>query len=348
VFRNDGGQARLDVVHQPIGPWQGSVGLQAVAFDYSALGAEGFLPKTSTQAWSAFVYEEARFDRLKLLLGVRYDHTRVAADEDPNFGPALTRTFDSGAVSLGASYALAPQAALVGSVSYTQRPPNYQELFADGPHVATGIVEVGDRDLSLEKSWGVDVALRRQGAGWTGSVGAFYNRFSNYITLYDSGEVDPEDELPIYAYRGGAAQFYGVEAEATFTLGRYGPGRFDLELKADWLRGTNSDLAAPLPRISPARFGGALVYAADRWDARVDVYRVQAQDRVAPNELPTDGYTMVNASLTWRLTQDRYGLTAFVRGTNLLDEDARNHVSYLVNVAPMGARGVAAGVRGTF
>ena len=348
VFRNDGGQARLDVVHNRIGPFEGAAGLQVLDFDYSALGAEGFLPKTNTQAWSAFVYEEARFDRLKLLLGVRYDHTRVAAEEDPEFGPALTRTFDSGAVSLGASYALAPQVALVGSVSYTQRPPNYQELFADGPHVATGIVEVGDRDLGLEKSWGVDVALRRQGAGWTGSVGAFYNRFSNYITLYDSGEVDPKGELPIYDYRGGAAQFYGFEAEATVTLGHYGPGRFDLELKADWLSGTNTDLDAPLPRISPARFGGALAYAADRWDARVDVYRVQAQDRVAPNELPTAGYTMVNASLTWRLTRDRYGLTAFVRGTNLLDEDARNHVSYLVNVAPMGARGITAGIRGTF
>lgn len=348
LFKNDGGQARLDVVHNRIGPFEGAVGLQAVDFDFSALGEEGFLPKTNTQAWSAFVYEEARVDRWKFLLGARYDHTRVAADEDPNFGPALTRTFNSGAVSLGASYGFAPQYALVGSVSYTQRPPNYQELFADGPHVATGIVEVGDRNLGLEKSWGLDVALRKQGAGWTGSLGAFYNRFSNYITLYDSGEIDPEDELPIYNYRGGAAVFYGVEAEATVTLGHYGPGRFDLELKADWLRGTNTDLDAPLPRISPARFGGALVYAADAWDARVDVYRVQAQDRVAPNELPTDGYTMVNASLTWRLTRDRYGLTAFVRGTNLLDQDARNHVSYLVNVAPMGARGITAGIRGTF
>ncbi len=57
---------------------------------------------------------------------------------------------------------------------------------------------------------------------------------------------------------------------------------------------------------------------------------------------------MVNASFTYRLTHDRFGLTAFVRGTNLLDEDARNHVSYLVNIAPMGGRGVTVGVRGAF
>ena len=166
--------------------------------------------------------------------------------------------------------------------------------------------------------------------------------------MYNSGLIDPEFELPIYDYRAAAAEFYGLEAEATFVLGNYGPGRFDLELQADYLRATNTDSGEPLPRISPVRFGGSLVYATDRWDTRLDIMRVQAQDRVAPNELPTDGYTMINASFTWRLTQDRYGLRAFIKGTNLLDQDARNHVSYLVNIAPMGARGVTAGIRGTF
>jgi iron complex outermembrane receptor protein len=348
VFKNDGGQGRLDLVHNKIGPFEGAVGVAFVDFDFSALGDEGFLPKTNTRSFAAFIYEEARVDRWKFLLGARYDYTRVGADEEEKFGPALTRNFNSGALSAGVSYNLAQDYALVGSLAYTQRPPNYQELFADGPHIATGIVEIGDRTLSLEKSWGVDVALRKRGERWTGSVGAFYNRFSNYITLYDSGFVDPEDELPIYYYRGGAAEFYGVEAEANITLGRYGPGMWSLELKADYLRGTNTDLDAPLPRISPVRFGGALVYNADAWNARLDVYRVQSQDRVAPNELPTDGYTMLNASLLYQLTKGRYGLTAFVKGTNLLNEDARNHVSYLVNIAPMGARGVTAGIRGTF
>ena len=96
------------------------------------------------------------------------------------------------------------------------------------------------------------------------------------------------------------------------------------------------------------RIGGSLIYAAQQWDARLDLFRTQAQDRVAPNELPTSGYTMLDASLTWRLTRDRFGLMAFVKGTNLLDEDARNHVSYLVNIAPMAGRGVTVGIRGTF
>jgi iron complex outermembrane receptor protein len=348
TFKNDGYQRRLDVVHNKIGLFEGAFGIQAVNFDFSALGEEGFLPKTNTRTWSAFIYEEVNVERWKLQFGGRYDNTRVGADEDPNFGPALTRTFNSGAVSLGAAYRLTPEYSLVGSVVYTQRPPNYQELFADGPHLATGIVEVGDRNLGLEKSVGFDVALRKKGADWSGSLGAFYNRFSNFITLYPTGEIDPEFEVPIYDYRAGRAEFYGFEAEGKVALGNYGPGHFDLELQGDYLWAANTSAQQPLPRISPARIGGSLVYAADRWDARLDVFQVLDQDRVAPNEFPTDGYTMVNASFTWRLTQDRYGLVAFVKGTNLLDQDARNHVSFLVNIAPMGGRGITVGVRGTF
>jgi len=348
TFRNDGYQARLDVVHNRIGAFEGAFGFQAIDFDFEALGDEGFLPKTGTRTWSAFIYEEAAFDRWRLQVGGRYDHTRVAADDNPQFGPALTRSFDTGALSAGAAWSLESDYSLVGSVAYTQRPPSYQELFADGPHLATGLVEVGDRALGLEKSLGFDLALRKKGRGWTGSLGAFYNRFDDFITLYNTGLIDPAFELPIYAYRASAAEFYGFEAEARFELGSHGPGRLDLELQADYLRATNTDSGEPIPRISPVRFGGALVYGGDRWDARLDVFRVQAQNRVAANELPTDGYTMVNASFTYRLTNDRYGLTAFVKGTNLLDEDARNHVSYLVNIAPMAARGVTVGVRGTF
>ena len=168
------------------------------------------------------------------------------------------------------------------------------------------------------------------------------------ITLYNTGLSDPGFDLPIYDYRAGAAVFYGIEAEGKFELGNYGPGRFDLELQADYLWADNTDINEPLPRISPVRIGGALVYTAAQWDTRLDVFRVQAQTRVAPNEFPTDGYTMINASFTYRLTPDRYGLVAFVKGTNLLNQDARNHVSYLVNIAPMGGRGVTVGVRGTF
>lgn len=347
VFKSKGYEGRIDLAHDYIGPFEGVVGFETLDFDFSALGEEAFLPDTKTRGNAVFIFEQLKFDPLTLQLGLRYDNTKVSAEDNDAFGPALARTFNTASGSVGVLFQLQKDYVLAASATYTQRPPNYQELFSDGPHVATGLFEIGDRDLPLEKSLGFDLALRKKGEGWSGSLGYFYNRFTDYIALLNTGEV--EDDLPLYRYTSiGRAIFQGVEAEASIELGRYAGGSWQLDLQADWLRANDDSNGQPLPRISPVRFGGGLAYARDQWNARVDLQRVQKQDRVAPDELPTDGYTMLNASLTYQLTRGKAGLTAFVKGVNLLNEDARNHVSYIVNIAPMAGRGIVAGVRGTF
>lgn len=347
VFTSKGYEGRIDVAHEKLGPFEGVVGLQMLDFDFAALGAEAFLPNTTTRNHALFAFEQMRFDPVTLQFGLRYDNTRVAAEAGESFGPADSRTFGTTSASLGALLDLRKDYVLAASIVYTQRPPNYQELYADGPHVATGLFEIGDRSLPVEKSVGIDIALRKQGEGWTGSVGYFYNRFSDYVALLNTGEVD--DELPVYRYAAvGRAVFQGVEAEASVDLGRRAGGSWQLDVQGDWLRATDESTGQPLPRISPVRFGASLAYTRDQWNARLDVQRVQAQDRVAPQELPTSGYTMLDASLTYRWPGDRFNVLAFVKGVNLLNEDARNHVSTIVNIAPMAARGVVAGLRGTF
>ena len=77
---------------------------------------------------------------------------------------------------------------------------------------------------------------------------------------------------------------------------------------------------APLPRISPSRIGVALDYAWNRMSARLDVSRVQGQNRVSAGELPTDGYTMVNASASHRVNFPGGVAEVFLRGVNLTHE----------------------------
>ncbi len=347
IFKSKGYEGRVDLAHHKIGPFEGVIGFQALDFEFSALGAEAFLPDTTTRDNAVFIYEQLKLAGVTFDFGLRYDNTKVASSDNEKFGPGVSRTFNTSSGSIGMLLPVMVDYAVAASATYTERPPNYQELFANGAHVATGLFEVGDSQLSPEKSVGLDIALRKRGSGWTGSIGYFYNRFDDFINLVNTGEI--EDDLPLYVYRAvGRATFQGVEAEANVELGRYGGGDWVLNLQADYLRATDDSTGQPLPRISPVRFGGGLQYTRDSWDARIDVTRVQKQDRLAENELLTDGYTMVNAAFTWRLSRDRYGLTAFVKGVNLLNEDARNHVSYLVNIAPMAARGVVAGLRGTF
>ena len=73
------------------------------------------------------------------------------------------------------------------------------------------------------------------------------------------------------------------------------------------------------------------------------------QDRIAAFETPTDGYTMVNASLAFqpfgeRQRQQRSSLSA----NNIFDVDARRHASFLKDYAPLAGRDFRISARFTF
>ena len=75
---------------------------------------------------------------------------------------------------------------------------------------------------------------------------------------------------------------------------------------------------------------------------RSEVRRVASQNRVATFELPTDGYTQVNAMVTFKPLADS-PLRLFLDGRNLTNETIREHASFLKDFAPSPGRSVRAG-----
>ncbi len=350
VFRNQGFDLRVEAVHKPIGPFRGTIGFQSTRFEFEAVGDEAFLPRTSSRTDGLFLFEEVKIAALTLQAGGRLERHSVGALDDPNFGPAETRSFSTKSGSIGGVYGFNREYAIALNLSRTERAPNYQELFANGPHIATNAFEIGDRSFGLEVSNAIDLSLRKREGRVTGSAGVFYNRFSNFIALVsDAAFIDPDParNLPGLRFTGVPAEFKGAEASARMLLVDR-PYRIALDLKGDITRAENTDTGQPLPRISPVRFGGGLSLEQGPLTARIDAMRVTGQDRVSAGELPTDGYTMVNASIGYRLNVPMAKLDLFLRGVNLLNEDARNHVSFIKDLAPYGRRGMVAGLRGTF
>ena len=374
-FRNKGNDLHIEATHGKLGPLQGAVGLQFTDFDFSALGAEAFVPTTNTSVKSGFFYEELPLGKWKLTFGGRHERTEVRSEGggpvafgavNPRFDPAQTRNSSGNSGALGAVWSFAPGLALAVNAAYTERAPTYYELYANGPHAATGVYELGNAGFGKEKSKAVDISLRLKSGKHSGSIGVFQNRFDNFITLFDSGntrgadgELNPvdagdgtslntgEEILPEFAYRAVPARFRGIEGEGRFRVMERG-GTVDLLVNASYVRAEDKRTGLPLPRIAPWRYGVGLDYRRDRLGARVDAAFFSDQDRVAAGELPTEGYTMLNAAVTYHLPAAGMRLEAFLRGVNLLDEEARNHVSFLKDIAPLGRRSAQIGVRGRF
>ena len=90
-----------------------------------------------------------------------------------------------------------------------------------------------------------------------------------------------------------------------------------------------------------------MVWKGERTDAELEVRHVGEQDRVATFELPTDSYTMVTAQVGFKPFAE-HDLTLFLEGRNLGDVEAREHTSFLKDIAPMPGRTLRAGVRFEF
>ena len=360
TFENRGWEGSLEAAHGPLGPLTGVVGVQFHRSDFSASGEEALIPKVQTDTQAAWIYEElplAAFDdALKLSFGSRFERAEVSSDGGgPNgrFGDRDSQDFTPVSFSGGALLKLNETWTLTSNLSHSERAPTYYELYSNGPHAATGQYEIGDRDLSVEKSNGVDLQLRWKQGQHSFSVTGFYTRFDNYITSLltgnfrdEDGTPNPAGELPESQVQAVPAVFKGLEFAGKFHVYE-GKGALDMRLKGDYVRATDRRSGDPLPRISPLRLGFGLDYSLSRFGATLDVTRTFEQDRVADNERATAGYTMVDATLSYHLPTKLH-LDAFVKASNLLDEEAREHTSFLKDIAPLGGRSVLFGLRGEF
>ena len=64
------------------------------------------------------------------------------------------------------------------------------------------------------------------------------------------------------------------------------------------------------------------------------------QNRIAGYETPTDGYTMVNASLSFKPFTGNDRTTLMLSANNIFDVDARRHASVLKDFAPLAGRDI--------
>ena len=371
VFKSKGWNLRLEGLHARIGPLEGAIGLEMASVDFSALGDEAFVPSTTTRNIAGFIYEEMRHDAWKFSLGARIENSKIDAEEFTAAGsPADSVNFTPWSAAFGTFYAFNKEWGLGANLQYTQRAPSSQELFADGPHIATDQFEVGSRTLNKATSTSIDLTLKQSGDVFTSTVGAFYSDFSNFIGLFPTGiyrnpsdrsvapgpepYLDPvtgEEVTPIQQFNYGqvGARFYGIEAQVGFPLWKEGVNLLSMKLQGDYVRATDRDNGQPLPFIPPLRVGASVTYQRETLTATLGALVASSQNRVPQFQTATPGYTNLYINASYRFMVDATTeLELFVQGTNLLDDTIRYSTSSLKDIAPAGARAVMAGVRGAF
>lgn len=347
TFYNQSIESRLELVQAKRGGWDGAIGAQFFARNFHVEGEEKFLPRNETEQLGFFTLQSFDLGTTRIELGGRYEHTRVAADADETlFNPAYHRSFDALSGSLGVSQELVPGWRVGLNLSRTERAPSAEELFARGNHAGTQAFELGNPDFGLEKSWGIEGTLRGQGDGYTLSLSAYHNWFDGYIydVRVDDGVCMAANggeplSFPCYQNLQADARYLGFEAEGTVKLGQIGSYALNLDGVADYVRATIVG-SGPAPRIPPLRLLGGLELQGDRLSVRGEVERSFAQNRITDTETPTDSFTLVNASLSFKPMKGNDRTTITLSANNIFDVEARRAASFLKDYAPLAGRDI--------
>jgi len=361
TFLSHGGEGRVELVQRERDGWQGAVGFQGLARQFQALGDEAFIPTTDIQEEGVFTLQRLDRGGWGVEGGLRVDRRSLSADLTGRptsvaaaaFGidwstaeaePDFTNVSASGAIF----FRPMEHWFLALAAAHNTRAPTEFELFADGPHGGTGSYEIGNPTLDAEKVTSLEATVR-----WTGDrgrleahlFGARYDGFIEEIPtgvfVGEDGVPDPAGELPVFHYFQSNADFWGAELAGDYDVWSEGERKLTLRGAFDYVHG-DTDLGPPA-RIPSYSVTAGLDYASPRFDAKLEVRNVGKQDRVSTFELPTDGYTLLNAAVYYKPFDDK-NVRLFIDGRNLTDQEAREHTSFLKDIAPNPGRSVRFGV----
>lgn len=341
-FFNDSIEARFEWIQKRRGDLTGSFGLQILNREQEAVGEEAFLPASDSTHIALFAFEELeKLDGdLRFQFGARYE----SVDVDNEVG-LRSRSFEGVSASLGLVWEPVDGWALALSGARSTKLPNAEELYSNGPHFATRAFEIGNVDLEEEIATGLDLSLRKTAGRLTAELSVFRNDFDDFIYQELTGEM--EDGLDVVRFAQADALIRGMELKARLELWESGGNHLDLSVTGDKVKAELDD-GSYLPRIAPRRVSLGLHFHTPSWHSYLEIWDVDAQDRLAQGETPTDGYTMVNAGLSYRFLTGTSIYDLILRGRNLTDEDARNHVSFLKDTVPLPGRDISLALRWTF
>jgi iron complex outermembrane receptor protein len=333
------------------------ISLNFVGEDMSMVGEEAFMNPTASEEMTLGYYLSKQVDSFHLDLGIRHDrtsrkgsvshkeeHEEEHHDEELDY---FSKDYNATSFAMSLSKDLNENFDLNITAGMVERTPSAMELFMNGPHLATGRLEIGNTALESEKSANFDATLSYEHEGVFGTVTLFKNDVADYIYLQDETEEaheehDDEDDhggLIKANYLQQNAQFVGYELQLG-TVIELGNGDLTLSFGRDSVAGEFRD-DSNIPRMTPDRNIYGISYSENDLELKLNLKDVESQRDIGTNETVTSGFNMLNfnAVKTFTFGKKQTARVSFF-AKNLLDEVARNHSSFVKDEVPLPGRNI--------
>ena len=323
--------------------WQPILGISGQQEHSINKGTEFLIPAYDQTTAGAFGYIKKTWNQNTFNAGIRVDYVnnrgkQLFIDGDEQF-PGFKNNFANVSGALGYTHIFSDALNFKANAGSAFRAPNPAELGSNGAHEGTTRFEIGNANLSPERSYQADATLEFGKEIITGSIGIYENYIHNYI--YASGakgdvvtvkDDNNEDQiLDVYRYGQVNANLYGFEG----SLNIHPTTFLHLDNSFGYTHARNTSFDRPLPlipagvvhntlRIEPNIKGLTNFYVYAGLDNYFKQYRI---DPVF--ETPTNAYTLINAGAGTTLHLGAQQLKLFVSAYNLTNKryyDALNRL----------------------
>ncbi|MFN1833631.1 TonB-dependent receptor [Balneola sp. MJW-20] len=339
---------------------QGSIGIMSQFEDYKVEGA-GTPPSQSFEI-GAYLIEEADFNNLHLEAGLRFDVVHNSTPERGIFysiGASIgnvdstlfkNRTFTALSTSFAAIYDLGYGFSTGGNIIHSFRAPSLEELYSEGPHLASYSFDIGNPNLDPERALAKEIFIRFSKSRVNTELTLFHNDFSNYLYAQNTGRRNIQrSDLQDFQFTGTEALLYGTEFSIEFlpiqkivvqSSLSYTIGERSVSVSEQAASGFTDD-KRPLPMIPPFKFKGSIRYTNNKLEFGSRINLAAEQDRTGEFEQPTNGYSVLDAFAQYRVESGRLLHTFSLNVNNIFDETFRDHLSRIKELQPQPGRNIS-------
>jgi len=285
----------LEVKHKPIGPVQGSMGMDFMYQDNDNIPGtqrSHFIPNFTNYSGGIYLIERLGREKWELEAGLRIDfqHNNIHGWNVNEGFYKDSFGFRNVTASVGGTYRFTEHSSFTTSLGTAWRPPHVAELYSFGKHQSTAGLEYGmlwnwDRqapppnNFFVQKFDEADIA-NEQGLKWVNTfqyatgplsaeVTAYLNWIKNYIFIRPEGVTGSNvGALPYYWYRQTNALFAGFDANINLQI----LAPLSWQTKLSYLRAKDTKNEDELPFIPANKIATSLRYEKEKWVGMTNVF----------------------------------------------------------------------------
>ncbi len=326
---------------------EGIFGIDYTYTDYLVNGAG--TPHSESYDIGAFLVQEIDFNRFNLKIGSRFDY----ANRNPKvrkvsdlIGKLESKNYYAFSGSLSSTIILTKQQSVSFSSARTFRPPSLDELFSEGPHLASYSFDIGNTNLKAERAWTSEINYEFMNSRVKIFTSLFRNYFDSYNFFMNTNQTSNRyPDLYYYQVKGVEAEMMGFEGELYFSITNKQSIKSSFSfIKSNFKEDENSGFK-PIPFTPPLKISNEYIFNFTNGNTGVIYTFSDKQDRVGEFETITESYNKLDFYLQYNLINKKYLLktstfsTLSINVQNILDTEYYNHLSRIKDLMPeMGRR----------